>query len=99
MDTQIVETTKSEAKYCYEGYKAFQAMKVCWAEALLVLADEFRAGNVHPGKDIGRMTDEAVAILPAGDWKIKIRSDSAAYEEELLDNWNDHIGFLRSVRI
>lgn len=90
VDTQNIETTKSEAKYCYEGYKAFQAMKVCWAETLLVLADEFRAGNVHPGKDIRRMVDEAVAILPAGDWKIKIRSDSAAYEEDNLDDWNKH---------
>jgi len=90
VDTQNIETTKSEAKYCYEGYKAFQAMKVCWAETLLVLADEFRAGNVHPGKDIRRMIDEAVAILPAGDWKIKIRSDSAAYEEDNLDDWNKH---------
>jgi hypothetical protein len=36
------------------------------------------------------MVDEAVAILPAGDWKIKIRSDSAAYEEDNLDDWNKH---------
>jgi hypothetical protein len=90
VDTQLIETTKSNAKYCYDGYKAVQAMKVCWAEALLVLADEFRQGNVHPGKDIRRMIDEAVAMLPAGDWKIKIRSDSAAYEEDLLDVWNNH---------
>jgi hypothetical protein len=90
VDTQNIETAKSKAQYCYEGYKAFQAMKVCWAETLLVLADEFRAGNVHPGKDIRRLVDEAVAILPAGDWKIKIRSDSAAYEEDNLDDWNTH---------
>ncbi len=90
VDTQIIETAKSEAKYCYDGYKAFQAMKVCWAETLLVLADEFRDGNVHPGKDIQRMVDEAIAILPAGDWKIKIRSDSAAYDQNILDHWNSH---------
>jgi hypothetical protein len=90
VDTQLIETTKSEAKYCYDGFKAVQAMKVCWAQTLLVLADEFRQGNVHPGKDIGRMIDEAVAMLPAGDWKIKIRSDSAAYDEALLDDWDSH---------
>lgn len=87
VDTQLVETTKSEAKYCYDGYKAFQAMKVVWAETLLVLTDEFREGNVHPGKDIQRLVDEALAILPVGEWKIKIRSDSAAYEQDLLEHW------------
>ena len=87
VDTQLVETAKYEAKYCYEGYKAFQAMKVVWAETLLVLADEFREGNVHPGKDIQRMVDEALAILPSGGWKVKIRSDSAAYEQDILDYW------------
>jgi len=90
VDTQLVETNKSEAKYCYDGYKAFQAMKVVWAETLLILADEFREGNIHPGKDIQRMVDEALAILPAVDWKVKIRSDSAAYDQDLLDYWNEH---------
>jgi hypothetical protein len=90
VDTQIIETTKSEAKYCYDGYKAFQAMKVVWAQTLLVLADEFREGNVHPGKDIQRIIDEALAILPSGDWKVKIRSDSAAYDQDILDHWDGH---------
>ena len=52
IDTHLIETSKAEAKYCYNGYKASQSMKVCWAETLLVLADEFREGNVFPGKDI-----------------------------------------------
>lgn len=98
VDSQLVETTKAEAKYCYEGYKAFQAMKVVWAQTLLVLADEFREGNVHPGKDIRRMVDEAVAIIPARDWKIKIRSDSAAYDQDVLDYWEGkHWGFAVSA--
>lgn len=88
VDTQLIETTKSEAKYCYDGYKAYQAMKVVWAENLLILADEFREGNVYPGKDIQRMVDEAVAVLPSKEWKINIRSDSAAYDQEILDHWN-----------
>ena len=40
------------------------------------------------------MVDEAVAMLPAGEWKIKIRSDSAAYDQAILDHWNgNHWGF------
>jgi Transposase DDE domain group 1 len=90
VDTQLVETSKSESQYCYAGYKAFQAMKVVWAQTLLVLADEFRDGNVHPGKDIRRMVDEALEMLPAGEWKIKIRSDSAAYDQDIIDHWHSH---------
>jgi hypothetical protein len=48
VDAQFIETTKSDAKYCYAGYKAFQAMEVSWAETMLVLADEFREVNIPP---------------------------------------------------
>jgi hypothetical protein len=87
VDTQMIETFKAEALYCYEHFKAFQAMKVIWAETLLLLNDEFRNGNVSPGKDIRRMIDESVQMLPPGDWKIKIRSDSAGYDLETFDYW------------
>jgi hypothetical protein len=88
VDTQLVETFKAEAKYCYDHYKAFQAMKVVWAETMLILSDEFRDGNVSPGKDIQRMIEESIQMLPQGDWEIKIRSDSAAYNFDNLDNWD-----------
>jgi len=88
VDTQLIETNKAGASYCYDGYKAYQAMKVCWAETLLVLADEFRDGNVFPGKDIKRIVDTAFDQLPAGEWKVTVRSDSAAYEQDILHHWD-----------
>ena len=98
VDTQLIESNKSEDQYCYDGYKAYQAMKVCWAETLLVLADEFRDGNVHPGKDIQRIVDEAFGMLSTGEWKVKLRSDAAAYDQEILDHWNgNHWGFAVSA--
>lgn len=98
VDTQLIETNKAEARYCYQGYKAYQAMQVGWAEAMLVLNDEFRDGNVSPGKDISRVVDEAFATLPPGKWKVKIRSDSAAYDQEVLDHWDgNHWGFAVSA--
>ena len=87
IDTQLIETNKSQAKYCYDGYKAFQAMKVSWAETLLVLNDEFREGNVSPRKDIKRVVDEAFDRLPPREWKVRVRSDSAAYDQNVLDHW------------
>jgi hypothetical protein len=94
VDTQLIETNKSDARYCYDGYKAYQAMQVCWAETLLVLREEFRDGNVSPGKDIKRVVDEAFDMLPPGEWKVKVRSDSAAYDQNVLNHWNgNHWGF------
>lgn len=98
VDTQLIETNKAEARHCYDGYKAYQAMKVCWAETLLVLADEFRYGNVFPGKDIKRIVDTAFDQLPPGEWKVKVRSDSAAYEQTILHHWDGrHWGFAVSA--
>ncbi len=90
VDAHLVETTKTDAKVCYEGYRAYQPMEVVWAETGLVVADEFREGNVPASKDIRRMVDAAYTALPAGGWTVRVRSDSAAYEPEgILDHWHE----------
>lgn len=88
VDAQLVETSKANALYCYDGYKAFQPIQVCWAETMLVVADEFRQGNVPAGKDIKRIVDEAYEMLPSGPWVVKVRSDTAAYQQKVLDHWD-----------
>ena len=88
VDAQLVETAKANALYCYEGYRAFQPIQVCWAETMLVLADEFGQGNVPAGKDIKRIVDEAYEMLPPMPWRVRVRSDSAAYQQETLDHWD-----------
>jgi hypothetical protein len=87
VDAQLVETAKADAQYCYEGYRALQPMEVEWAETGLVLADELREGNVHPGRGIKEIVDEAYNTLPSGQWQVKVRSDSAAYQQDILDHW------------
>jgi hypothetical protein len=96
VDAQLIETSKANARYCYEGYKAYHPIEVSWAETLLVLADEFRHGNVPAGKDIKRVVDEAFAMLPPGPWRVKVRSDSAAYQQQVLDHW-DGLGWQFAV--
>ncbi|MEK7777515.1 MAG: hypothetical protein AAB303_02690 [Chloroflexota bacterium] len=66
VDAQLIETSKADAKYCYEGYKAYQPIQVSWAETMLVLADEFRDGNVPASKDIRRVSASA-----AGGWSTR----------------------------
>jgi hypothetical protein len=90
VDAHLVETSKANAQYCYDGYKAYQPMEVEWAETGLLLSDEFREGNVPASKDIRRVVGEAYGALPPGEkWKVRVRSDSAAYEPEgILDHWH-----------
>ncbi|MCL4369736.1 MAG: transposase [Chloroflexi bacterium] len=89
VDAHPVQTTRQEAPICYEGYPAYQPLLVQWAETGLVLADQFRDGNVPAGHGIKELVDRAYDALPAGDWQVKVRSDSAAYQWDVLDHWND----------
>ena len=62
-----------------------------WAETELVLADQFRDGNVPAGKGISELVDEAYDSLPnhPEGWGVAVRSDPAAYETDVLDHWNE----------
>jgi hypothetical protein len=89
VDAHLVESAKETALPTYEGYRGYQPLLVSWAETGLVLADEFRDGNVPASKDTARVVDEAYESLPAreGGWQVSVRSDSAAYEQAVLDHW------------
>jgi hypothetical protein len=55
-----------------------------WAEQDVVLADEFRDGNVPAGSGNGRIVARALAALPPEIARVLIRGDSALYEQALL---------------
>ena len=90
VDAHLVESSKAMALRTYEGFRGFQPMVVSWAQQHdLVMADEFRDGNVPASVGIKRMVDAARDRLPAraGGWRIAVRADSAAYEYVVLDHW------------
>ena len=62
MDATLVETNKSEALYCYKGFKSYQPLNTWWAEQEMVLHTEFRDGNVPAGYDQLRVFIEALNI-------------------------------------
>jgi hypothetical protein len=92
VDAHLVEASKQSALRTYEGFRGYQPLLVSWAETSLVLADEFRDGNVPASQRIKELVDQAAAALPhrlADDpWQVSVRSDSAAYEQETLDHWH-----------
>jgi hypothetical protein len=91
VDAHLVESSKQEALPTYAGFRGYQPLLVCWAETGLVAADEFRDGNVPASAGIAALVDEAAAALPpradGQAWQIAVRSDSAAYEQAVLDHW------------
>jgi hypothetical protein len=83
-DATLVETTKQDALYSYKGFKAYQPLNTWWAEQGLVLHTEFRDGNVPAGYEQLRVFQEALVLLPASVEKVRLRSDTAGYQHELL---------------
>ncbi len=81
VDAHLVESSKREALPTYEGYRGYQPLLVSWGETGLVLADEFRDGNVPASKGIKELVDEAYSALPGREdgqrWRVGVRSDSA----------------------
>jgi len=84
MDATLVESEKATALRCYEGYRAYQPLNTWWAEQGLVLHTEFRDGNVPAGFEQRRVLEEALKNLPKGVSKVRLRSDTAGYQHELL---------------
>jgi hypothetical protein len=84
MDATLVETEKASALWCYEGYVAYQPINTWWAEQGLVVHTEFRDGNVPAGFEQRRVLEEALKSVPRGVSKVRLRSDTAGYQHELL---------------
>jgi len=92
VDATILESHKRSALATYDGRTGYQPVVALWAEQDVILADEFRDGNVPAGTGNRRLVERAVAALPPGVDQILVRADSAAYEHELL-RWLDARGF------
>jgi hypothetical protein len=85
-DATIIESHKRAALPHYEGGRGYQPMVAVWAEADLVVADEFRDGNVPAKQDPLTCARMAFEALPADVTARYFRGDSACHESRLL-NW------------
>jgi hypothetical protein len=107
-DATIIESHKESALPHYEGGRGYQPMVAVWAEADLVLADEFRDGNVPAQQEPLSCARLAFAALPDQIQQRYFRGDSACHENDLL-GWLKHpdraqepggaIGFAVSARM
>ena len=63
---------------------AYQPINTWWAEQGMVVHTEFRDGNVPAGFEQRRVLEEALKSLPKGVSKVRMRSDTAGYQHDLL---------------
>jgi len=83
-DGTIIEAHKRDALVAYEGTRGYQPLVAVWVEEDLIVADEFRDGNVPGNKDPLTSVRRAFEALPAWVAKRYFRGDSADYYGPLL---------------
>jgi hypothetical protein len=83
-DATCIDSHKQTATVHYKGEKGYQPVVVCWAEQDLVVADEFRDGNVPAAKDNLGLIKHAFHSLPPWVTEMNFRADSACYDVEVL---------------
>ena len=83
-DGTIIEAHKRDATVAYEGTRGYQPLVAVWAEEQLIVADEFRDGNVAGGEDPLSSARRAMGHLPPWVTERYFRGDSASYYTPLL---------------
>src|SRR6201984_1805715 len=66
VDATVIACDKRAAKRAYDGNRGYQPVLALWAEQDVILADEFRDGNVPAGSGNRRVGEKDSAPLPGG---------------------------------
>ena len=108
LDATIIASWKREAKVTYEGTTGYQPVLALWAEMNVVLAEEFRDGNVPAHQGLLPVAKRAFEALPETVKEFYFRGVSACEEDSLLtwlrdderrDGPQGRIGFAVSARM
>lgn len=68
----------------FDGVTGYQALAVFVAELGLLLAQDFRSANTHPGSGAVTLIEHALTLIPPGI-RLHIRSDSACYDKGVVE--------------
>jgi len=84
LDSTIIESWKKQALPTYQGGRGYQPMLALWAEMNVIVADQFRDGNVPALQDPLTAARRAFQCLPESVTEYYFRGDSACHEKQLL---------------
>lgn len=100
IDATVLASSKRAAKPTYDGQRGYQPSVALWAEQDLIVAEEFRDGNVSASSGNDRLIERALAALPEGIEEVYLRADSALYNHKLMVTLDQRkVGFAISVSI
>lgn len=85
LDSTIIESWKKQALPTYQGGRGYQPMLAVWAEMNVIVADQFRDGNVPALQEPLGVARRAFQALPENVTEYYFRGDSACYEKQLMD--------------
>src|ERR1035437_8272385 len=84
LDATLIESWKREAKTTYANTTGYQPMLGLWAELNVVVADEFRDGNVPVQQTPLPVMQRGFQALPKTVTERYFRGDSACDEDSLF---------------
>jgi hypothetical protein len=85
IDATGIEAEKQTAKMTYKGFKGYMPIGGHLAENGFVVGDEFRDGNVSPASRNLAFIKHCVRQMAQGKTITALRSDSAAYQAEIIN--------------
>ena len=85
IDATGIAGNKFEAQYTYKGFKGYMPIVGHIAENGVIVAEEFREGNVAPATDNLGFVKKCVAQLPSTKRFSSLRADAASYQVELIN--------------
>jgi hypothetical protein len=83
-DATFIETNNENALYNYHKEKSYEAFNTYCPEYDIAVGTQFRDGNVNPGYGQLEELRRILSSVPEGVEKIKLRSDTAGYQIDLL---------------
>jgi len=89
-DASLFPSSGKNARMSYKGARGYMPMLAFWEELGVVVHDDFRNGNASPGAEALLFLQETLAQLPRQVTDVKIRSDSAWYQADVLDFCEEH---------
>lgn len=82
-DVQVYGVDKERVGWTYEGRRCGRPCPATWAEAGVTLAGELTAGDDDPGPVAPGVIDRAVAALPAGLARPRVRADAGLFSRHV----------------
>jgi hypothetical protein len=83
IDSSLVEADKKEAQKTYKGFDGYYPLLAWLDEPNVFLSGVFRPGNSSPQSHLPSLVAQCRRLLSQGI-KLRLRSDSAAYNAEVL---------------